>query len=85
MWSERNWELDQPWYSGVTGKELPGKWVGWGELAVGPDPADNVVWSECCDRAVYERLEECPNVPCREGGRIVCRAASECSPGNFER
>lgn len=79
LWSPWDFEIDAPYRSLVTGRNLPGKFVS-GIRIMGPDPDDRLIWESCCPG--YSRLEECPNVPCLIQGEIKCRAASECLTPN---
>ncbi len=76
VWSRWNFELDAPYRSIITREILFGKWVS-GNAIVGPDPDDKALWDEAC--GLYDRLEKCPNVPCRVGGNIIPMPAAECA------
>lgn len=74
VWSEWNWEVNQPYRSAVTGRDLPGIWVS-GKSIAGPNP-DNPKVKQCC--IGYERLEDCPFIPCSIQGDVVCEESAVC-------
>lgn len=59
----------------VTGLILPGIWLR-GITILGPRPEDSTIWAKCC--VGYDRLEECPYVPCSVPPSISCLTPQQC-------
>jgi hypothetical protein len=75
-WSEWDYLVDQPYFSAVTGRPLPGRWIQ-GNMIVGPDPNQRGLLEGCCQK---DRFEECDKVVCLIGGKYECKPNSECQP-----
>lgn len=74
-WSSWNYLYDQPYFSPITGEELPGIWIK-GNVIMGERPEDKVEWDKCCQGYSSRRL--CPNVLCRTLPTSSCLTAEEC-------
>lgn len=59
----------------ITGLILPGVWMR-GITILGPRPEDSTIWAKCC--VGYDRLEECPYVPCSVPPSISCLTPQQC-------
>ena len=75
VWSEWDFQNDQPYKSTVTNEILPGVWLE-GVSPVGPDPDQRVLWENCCSE--FTRLELCDKVICEMSGEKNCIKAEEC-------
>jgi hypothetical protein len=79
VYSEWDFQRDQPHFDGVTNEVLPGRWIK-GIIPVGPKPEQRVLWENCCPG--YSRLNLCPNTVCDIAGDLQCVPATQCALPN---
>ncbi len=75
VWSAWNEAVDEPYYSKISGRVLPGIWIK-GNIIMGPKPEDRLLWDQCCPDDLP--LEECPYVPCNVPPQVKCLSPPQC-------